>query len=390
MAERHNILFLTSWYPHKGDPTLGIFVKRHAEAVHKKHNVCIIYVRGVNEQKSHFETQIHSENGVTEIIVTFRKSKRKLGLGKIINWSRFYIGHQLGWKALSIMSFTPDLIHLNVAFPAGIVATSWKFWKKTPYIVTEHWTGYLPEDNQYSKSLFRRLVTRMVISRASEVITVSGGLKEAMRKHGLKNEYTIIPNTVDTNFFFYNTPIENRKNYFVVVADLLDRQKNISGIILALSHLYERYPNTELVIIGNGVDKDALTELAANLNISNNVKFLGVQDPVVVRNYMQEAMATVLFSNFENQPCVIAESFACGTPVIATDVGGIKEHLLPEMGYLIPAGDSEALLNSMQKIIRTKPFNPYTIRQYAIDHFSSMKIGAKFDELYKKHCKIGD
>ncbi|MCX6181831.1 MAG: glycosyltransferase [Bacteroidetes bacterium] len=390
MAERHNILFLTSWYPHKGDPTLGIFVKRHAEAVHKKHNVCIIYVRSVEGQQSHFETNIHSDNGITEIIVTFRKSKKKLGLAKIINWSRFYIGHQLGWRALKIMSFQPDLVHLNVAFPAGIVATSWKYWKRLPYIVTEHWTGYLPEDNQYNNSWFRKFVTKMVIRNAEEVITVSGGLKVAMQNHGLKNNYTIIPNTVDTNFFFYNTPIENRKNYFLVVADLLDRQKNISGIILTLSHLHERYPNAKLIIIGNGIDKDDLLELTVNLNLTEYVNFMGVQDPVVVRNHMQEAMATVLFSNFENQPCVIAESFACGTPVIATDVGGIKEHLLPEMGYLIPANDSEALLNAMQKIIRTKPFNSHSIRQYALDHFSSVKIGAKFDDLYKKHCKIGD
>ncbi|MFM7022715.1 MAG: glycosyltransferase [Flavobacteriales bacterium] len=390
MAERKNILFLTSWYPHKGDTTLGIFVKRHAEAVQKNHNICIIYVRGVLGQKNHFESQINSDKGLTEIFVTYRKSTKKFGIGALINWARFYIGHQLGWRALKIMKFHPHLIHLNVAFPAGIVAFSWRYWKRLPYIVTEHWTGYLPEDGAYQKSMFRRVMTKLIIGDANEVITVSGGLKEAMRNHGLKNNYTIIPNTVDTNFFFYNTPIETRKNYFLVVADLVDRQKNISGIILALSHLYERYPNTQLIIIGSGKDKEMLIELAANLNILNNVNFMGVQDPLVVRNYMQEAMATVLFSHFENQPCVIAESFACGTPVIATDVGGIKEHLLPDMGYLIPTNDSEALLNAMQKIIRTKPFNPHTIRQYAIDHFSSMKIGAKFDELYIKHCKIGD
>jgi glycosyltransferase involved in cell wall biosynthesis len=390
LALKRNILFLSSWYPHKEDPTLGIFVKRHAEAVSKIHNVCLIYVRGTQNQKAHFESSINADHGVTEITVTFRKSHKKFGIGTMINWSRYYIGHQLAWRAVKTMRFKPELIHLNIAFPAGIVASSWRFWKRLPFIVTEHWTGYLPEDPQYKDSVFRQLITKMTIGGAKEVVTVSGGLKEAMRAHGLNNKYSIIPNTVDTNFFFYNTPIESRKNYFLVVADLLDRQKNISGIILAMSHLRERYPNTELKIIGQGVDKQTLIELAANLNISDSIHFLGVQEPLVVRNHMQEALATVLFSHFENQPCVIAESFACGTPVIATDVGGIKEHLLPEMGFLIAAGDSEALLNAMQKIVRTKPFDPHVIRQYAIDHFSSVKIGAKFDELYLKYCNIGD
>ena len=177
----------------------------------------------------------------------------------------------------------------------------------------------------------------------------------------------------------------NRKNYFLVVADLYDKQKNISGTLLAFKHLVERYPNTELIIIGAGRDEQNLKQLSFDLQIDGSVKFLGVQAPVEVRNHMQHALATILFSNFENQPCVIAESFACGTPVIATDVGGIREHLLDTHGFLIAPNDGEALLNAMQKIIRHKAFDPLVIRQYAVDHFSSMVISTKLDELYQKH-----
>jgi glycosyltransferase involved in cell wall biosynthesis len=179
--------------------------------------------------------------------------------------------------------------------------------------------------------------------------------------------------------------MENRKHYFVVVADLYDKQKNISGTILAFRHLVERFPQAELIIIGAGRDETSLKQLTFDLQIDDNIKFLGVQAPVEVRNYMQQALAIILFSNFENQPCVIAESFACGTPVIATDVGGIKEHLLDAHGFLINANDGEALLNAMQKIIRHKAFDPHLIRQYAIEHFSSNVIGSKLNDLYQKH-----
>ena len=385
MAERKNILFLSSWYPHKHDPTLGIFVKRHAEAVHLKNNVVIIFVKSVDHQKTHFDTNIHSDKGVTEILITYRKSKKMWGLRQIINWSRYYIGHQLGWKAVKVMGFKPDLMHVNITYPAGLIARIWKMTKGIPYVITEHWTGYLPEDNRYKDSKIQQIVSKSIVRSADEIITVSGGLKEAMRNNGLKNAYRIIPNVVDTNFFHYNTPMESRKQYFVLVADLYDKQKNISGTLLAFKHLLERYPNTELVIIGAGRDEQSLKQLSFTLQIDNNVKFLGVQPPVEVRNYMQQALATVLFSNFENQPCVIAESFACGTPVIATDVGGIKEHLLDAHGFLIPANDGEALLNAMQKVIRHKAFDPHTIRQYAVEHFSSMVISTKLDEVYQKH-----
>jgi len=385
LAERKNILFLSSWYPHKHDPTLGIFVKRHAEAVHLKNNVVIIFVKSVDHQKTHFDTNIHSDKGVTEILITYRKSKKMWGLRQIINWSRYYIGHQLGWKAVKVMGFKPDLMHVNITYPAGLIARIWKMTKGIPYVITEHWTGYLPEDNRYKDSKIQQIVSKSIVRSADEIITLSGGLKEAMRNNGLKNAYRIIPNVVDTNFFHYNTPMESRKQYFVLVADLYDKQKNISGTLLAFKHLLERYPNTELVIIGAGRDEQSLKQLSFTLQIDNNVKFLGVQPPVEVRNYMQQALATVLFSNFENQPCVIAESFACGTPVIATDVGGIKEHLLDAHGFLIPANDGEALLNAMQKVIRHKAFDPHTIRQYAVEHFSSMVISTKLDEVYQKH-----
>ena len=385
MAERKNILFLSSWYPHKNDPTLGIFVKRHAEAVHLKNNVVIIFVKSVDHQKTHFDTNIHSDRGVTEILITYRKSKKMWGLRHLINWSRYYIGHQLGWKAVKVMGFKPDIAHVNIAFPAGLIARIWKLTKGIPYVITEHWTGYLPEDNRYKDNKIQQIASKSIVGSAEEVVTVSGGLKEAMRNHGLKNAYRIIPNVVDTNFFYYNTPMESRKNYFLVVADLYDKQKNISGTLLAFKHLVERYPNTELIIIGAGRDEQNLKQLSFDLQIDGSVKFLGVQAPVEVRNHMQHALATILFSNFENQPCVIAESFACGTPVIATDVGGIREHLLDTHGFLIAPNDGEALLNAMQKIIRHKAFDPLVIRQYAVDHFSSMVISTKLDELYQKH-----
>lgn len=385
MADRKNILFLSSWYPHKADPTLGIFIKRHAEAVHLKNNVVIIYVKSVEHQKTHFDTNIHSNSGVTEVMITYRKSKKMWGLRHLINWSRYYIGHQLGWRAVKVMGFKPDLMHVNVTYPSGIIAWLWKKTKGIDYVITEHWTGYLPEDNRYKDSRIQQILSRFVVGSAKEVVTVSGGLKEAMRNHKLKNDYRIIPNVVDINFFYYNTPMEGRKHYFLVVADLYDKQKNISGTILAYKHLLERYPQTELIIIGSGRDEDTLKQLSFDLQIDSNVKFLGVQDPVEVRNYMQQALATILFSNFENQPCVIAESFACGTPVIATDVGGIKEHLLDAHGFLIKAEDGEALLNAMQKIIRHKNFDPLAIRQYAVEHFSSSVISAKLNDLYQKH-----
>ena len=93
----------------------------------------------------------------------------------------------------------------------------------------------------------------------------------------------------------------------------------------------------------------------------------------------------MLFSNFENLPCVIVEAFASGVPVLSTAVGGIAEILSPERGMLIPQGDEEALLRSMNQMLdHCHEYDREAIRDYAIKTFAAQSIGQQIFEVYKK------
>ena len=93
----------------------------------------------------------------------------------------------------------------------------------------------------------------------------------------------------------------------------------------------------------------------------------------------------MLFSNFENLPCVIVEAFASGVPVLSTSVGGIAEILSPERGILIPQGDEEALLRSMNQMLdHCQEYDRKAIREYAISTFSNEIIGNQIFEVYKE------
>ena len=93
----------------------------------------------------------------------------------------------------------------------------------------------------------------------------------------------------------------------------------------------------------------------------------------------------MLFSNFENLPCVIVEAFASGVPVLSTSVGGIAEILSPERGILIPQGDEEALLQGLIRMLdHHQEYDREAIRRYATKTFAAQTIGQQIFEAYKE------
>ena len=116
----------------------------------------------------------------------------------------------------------------------------------------------------------------------------------------------------------------------------------------------------------------------------NEVRLLGNLTSTEVAYYMQQADCFVLFSNYENQPCVIVESFACGLPVIATNVGGISEFLPTNFGFLIQPSNERQLLNAMLKVLQGHTFEgPLNISKYAQENFSQAVIAQKFSSIYE-------
>ena len=92
----------------------------------------------------------------------------------------------------------------------------------------------------------------------------------------------------------------------------------------------------------------------------------------------------LMFSNYENFPCVIAESMMSGKPIISSNVNGIPEHVLPEFGVLVDPRDEVALSKKIEDFLQGDlNFDSEEIRAYALEHFGYQSVGHKFLKVYE-------
>jgi glycosyltransferase involved in cell wall biosynthesis len=140
----------------------------------------------------------------------------------------------------------------------------------------------------------------------------------------------------------------------------------------------------ECMLVGNESDK--LSKMAEEKGLLNSSVFImPAVSYATVGSMMRAADALVLFSRFENMPCVVLEALCAGLPVVSTNVGGIHEVVDASNGILLPEGDVEALANAMKKIMQQRNnYNSHNISESARAKFGYDTIGKEISDIYKK------
>lgn len=366
-----HILFINSWYPNRILKHNGDFIQRHAEAVSLKHQVTAIHVKSDSNLKKKIEIIDKNINNIRTLIAYVKTTKNP-----IVKIYRFLKAYFLLIKKVGKF----DLVHVNITFPAGIIAYIIKRRKKIPYIITEHYTVY-QKDLRNEISLIEKILTKIIVKNAEFITPVSDDLAKDMQEFGLKGSYIKVPNVVDTNRF---TP-KNKKNavFTILHVSSMASYKNIEGILRVIKRLETKISDFHFNMIGgNAID---FTTKANALGINKTrYTFKNQVSHNEITNYFQKADVFILFSDSENLPCVILESFSCGTPVISTNVGGIAEYFPKDFGILIPKQDEHALENAILKMYRNfKKASPDDMHQYVEKHFSEIEICNRFTELYQ-------
>jgi glycosyltransferase involved in cell wall biosynthesis len=233
----------------------------------------------------------------------------------------------------------------------------------------------------------RKHLTKIVVRNAAAVLPVTINLQRAMESYGLLNpNYRIIPNVVDIKVFQPSEKaLPKDKAIMVHVSCFEDKQKNISGLLRVFDRLSKIRQDWHANLVGDGIHFEKLKKYGEELKLNGTfVTFHGLKEGNDLVKLIQNAHFQVLFSRFENLPVVILEGYACGIPILSTDVGGISEHLDDSLGKLIQSEDEEALLNSLIEMIdKRDSYDRKNIRNYALDHFSKEVIGKQLYGVYK-------
>ena len=251
------------------------------------------------------------------------------------------------WRTLRCEGWMPDVVQLNVIQKQGLLALWLKKRYGIPYVIVEHWSGYLPENGQFMRmSAFRQKLYRRIAAQASAVHPVSLPLQRAMQSCGIKaQEWGTIDNVVDD--FFFESPgasfrrnggrpcplrLERLTNDQSPIRTLLhvscfdERAKNVKGLLRAAKMLSEMRQDWRLVLVGTGVDFADVRAYADSMEIPEGLlRWTGELTPREVADEMRQADAFVLSSRYETYGVVLAEAAAAGLPILSTPVGIAEE-----------------------------------------------------------------
>lgn len=375
LKDRLQILITASWFPSDVHPTLGNFVMRHAAAIASLHHVEVLYFAALPNPEDEERIESYTLDGVSITMVYYHK-----GLLKLIGRTRALR------KGIEVLEASHpgkfDLIHHHVTWPEAWQGV-WLYRKfKIPLLLTEHWTGFL-EDQRGPLSRKVKLFCGWISRHVSLHLPVTNHLAAAMQKAGMRGKYRVIPNVVDTNLFRIASKPEQPIR-FLHVSSLSDSHKNISGLLRAWKLACQNNADIHLTIGGDGPWQE-VKDLATELEIpSGRIDFFGEELPEHIAGRMSEAHTLILFSNYENLPCVIGEALSCGMRIISTDVGGIAEHIDAAKGTLIKARDEAGLVAAiLSEAAIQSEVNRETLRTYACDHFSVGAVALQFDKAYR-------
>jgi len=366
---------------------LGLFVERHARAVSMKCETAVLYIQPRQTASSaKFDTEIKKEQDFTQVIVYYNNVLIKFPLiTLLIKTCRYFKAYRIGFREIKKQFGDYNIIHVNILTRTGVIALFKKIFSGKPYIITEHWSRYLPVTNTY-KGLLRKLLTKIVVKNASAVTTVTLDLKNAMIRHKLYNQnYTIVPNMVNTDDFTIDVQKNNSVINILHVSCFEDKSKNISGMLRVLKSVAEKRNDFICWMIGDGMDKEELEKYGDKLGLLNKVVFFpGLKENKELIAFYQKSDFMLMFSNYENMPVVIPEAFACGLPVIATSVGGIPEIVNKSNGMLVKVEDELALEIAVNKMLDTYyNYDKIALRNFAVQNFSKQIVSETFYNIYK-------
>lgn len=376
-----HVLFLPKWYPGLKDPQLGDFLRKQALATAAFARISVVHLEPISSEAVP-PADVHTGDGAWELTLRYRSSASTfLPWRKAINSIRYLRAGQQAWRRVIEERGRPDLIHAYILLRPVLLA--WWIGRRAgvPYLVSEQSSEFITGAYARRGRVYHA-ISRFLVRRARAITAVSARLGEALKQRGLCEQYHVVPNVVPGTDRLL--PPAGQPGAFLMVADLVDGIKNVSGVLRALASARSNDDRLRLTIIGDGPDRAMLERLTDELGLRDAVTFLGRMANNDVLDRMAATFAVIVNSNVETFSVVTGESLAQGKPVIATRCGGPQAFITPVNGILIEPRADAALAEAMLQLTRDADrYAPTDVRATVSDRFSPDAVGRAFHAIYQ-------
>jgi len=398
-----NVLVLTTTFPRWIDDTTPSFVFKLSNLLAKKYKIIVL-------APHHFKAEKRERLGdltVHRFRYFFPEKYQKIayGTGILKNVKSSFLARiQIpGFLASQINSANKiikkekiNLLHAHWLIPQGLIGIMLKKTYKLPLIVTIHGSDLFPLKSRFFKALQKNVVENAdLITVNSE--TASQELISRFPK--VRNKAVIIPMGIDLHVFkpknVKNKFPEYRNNKIILFVGRLNEQKGIEYLLMALQKVISKISNAKLLIIGEGEYRKYLQKIVDDLKL-NNVEFLGPKEHKEISDYYNLADVVVLPSvasklGTESFGLVLAEAMACGTCVIGSSSGGIKDIIKDNSnGLIFEEKNYNQLSQKIIEILTNKKLRDRLSRngiRYSRQNYDWKIISKKFLKLYDKLLK---
>lgn len=292
------------------------------------------------------------------------------------------------------LSEKPEVIHAHWILPQGFAAAIVGRLLGIPVVVTAHAGDVFPLRNP----LFR-LLSRFSISSAAAVTVNSSFTKAAVEKIASRTA-KVIPMGVDFKLFSSassSAAAAIRKKYAIkgkmlLFVGRLAEKKGATYLVAAMADVVKKFPNSRLVVVGDGPEKAALVRQSQQLGLSGSVIFAGSVPNRQLPPYYRAADVFVLPSivdskgDTEGLGVVLLEAIAAGTPVVASNVGGIPDIVIHnKTGLLVGQKNPQQLAAAIISLLKNKPLSrklSASAKKHIAEKYSWQKIANRFHEVF--------
>ncbi len=249
-----------------------------------------------------------------------------------------------------IKHFQPDILHAHYATSYGLVGALSNF---HPFIISSWGSDVMKFPN---KNFVAKSILKYNFKQADLLCATSYTIEEYINQV-MPLPVTVIPFGIDIDIFKPKKvqSLFSENDFVLGSIKPIESLYNTDILIRSFAKLLPKYDNLKLVIIGEGTEQNALKELCKELRISEKVLFTGRIPFKEISNYYNMIDILVNISEYESFGVSVVEAMACGTPVVVTNVGGLKEVVKDDsVGLKVNVGDVDDTVKAIERLMTDK------------------------------------